>query len=244
MNLLIDKNELRLLIREYKDDIGNNKWKEQISSFIVILFTFFASDFRSIWVIKKEFLEICYIIYMIILLIGCVKSVKKVIKGNITADKLINDIVALDEKQTSNHTIIMIKDKYNFYSNRFLLYYDVRWKCKLFLNIKTDTDKKKNEKKIIEFVSNSLHIEKDKIEAEYKVEHIHTKFSNSDKINKKYRHTFYEVNISDFPEEVRKNKFTIDGTRYQWMTLEQMWADKAIKQYNTDIVGYVRDIYA
>ena len=74
-------------------------------------------------------------------------------------------------------------------------------------------------------------------------EHINTKYSRSDKINKRYRHAFYEVRISKFTDELKKQKFSVDGTRYQWMTLDQMWNDKAIKDCNTDIVGYVRDIY-
>ena len=87
------------------------------------------------------------------------------------------------------------------------------------------------------------YIEKDKISLEYKIEHINTKYSRSDKINKRYRHAFYEVKISKFTDELKKQKFSVDGTRYQWMTLDQMWNDKAIKDCNTDIVGYVRDIY-
>ena len=49
--------------------------------------------------------------------------------------------------------------------------------------------------------------------------------------------------IAIFTDELKKQKFSVDGTRYQWMTLDQMWNDKAIKECNTDIVGYVRDIY-
>lgn len=243
MNLLIDKDKLELLLKEYKDDIGNTKWKEQVGAFLTALFTLAATDFKNLFGINKKFIYICYVIYTIKLMIGCVKSMCKNYKGGISADKLMNDIILLDEQMTSNHTIIMIKDTYNCYSNKYLLYYDTKWKCKLFLNIKTDADKKKNEKKIIDFVSNSLHIEKDKISLEYKIEHINTKYSRSDKINKRYRHAFYEVKISKFTDELKKQKFSVDGTRYQWMTLDQMWNDKAIKDCNTDIVGYVRDIY-
>ena len=50
MNLLIDKDKLELLLKEYKDDIGNTKWKEQVGAFLTALFTLAATDFKNLYI--------------------------------------------------------------------------------------------------------------------------------------------------------------------------------------------------
>ena len=37
------------------------------------------------------------------------------------------------------HSIVLIKDTFHSNDNRFLLYYDARWNCRLFLNYATIT---------------------------------------------------------------------------------------------------------
>ena len=48
---------------------------------------------------------------------------------------LMNDIRELNLIQ-HNHSLIAIRDTFEK-ENRFLVYYDERWDCKLFLNYKT-----------------------------------------------------------------------------------------------------------
>ena len=100
-----------------------------------------------------------------------------------------------------------------------------------------------HEKEIIQYISDKLHIDKCYITIQYKREHIHTKYSKSAKKYKKYRHQFYEVNISNFPEQLQNDSFAIDGIEYKWMSLRDMWLDEDIVHDNGDIVNYVKEIY-
>ena len=67
---------------------------------------------------------------------------------------------------THNHSIIAIRDDFNEYSNRFLVYDDPDWKCKLFLNC--HNNEINNEEYIKDHISRSLKINKDDISVYYK----------------------------------------------------------------------------
>ena len=62
----------------------------------------------------------------------------------------LNDINKLNEI-SHNHSIIVIKDTFNEFSNRFLVYNDTKWDCKFFLNYKENIN---NESYIKEHLSN------------------------------------------------------------------------------------------
>ena len=242
MDLIIEKRDLKILLDEYRENIGNYKCKEQAMNFFAIVFALFSSEFKNLWVIKKEWIFIGYIIYTIYILYECVVSIVKSKTNNITSDKLLDKIAELDSK-THNHTILMIKDKFNDFSNRYLLYNDVRWDSMLFLNKKTLQDRETHEENITRYISDKLHVDKENIDIEFKTEQVHTKYSKSADVYKKYRHQFYEINILEFPEQLKNNSFEIDGTEYKWMTLREMWMDEKIVKDNSDIVGYVQAIY-
>ena len=42
--------------------------------------------------------------------------------------------ILIDNVNTHNHSIIVIKDIFNDFSNKYLVYYDSKWDCKFFLN--------------------------------------------------------------------------------------------------------------
>ena len=50
-----------------------------------------------------------------------------------------------------NHSLIVIKDSFSGIKERYLLYYDEKWDCKLFLNYKTQD--RNNEDVIVDNVS-------------------------------------------------------------------------------------------
>ena len=103
--------------------------------------------------------------------------------------------ILIDNVNTHNHLIIVIKDTFNDFSNKYLVYYDSKWDCKFFLNYKENIN---NESYIKEHLSSELKIPMDCINLKYVTSKIHEKYSESDKMNKIYSHKFYLADIKDF----------------------------------------------
>lgn len=141
-------------------------------------------------------------------------------------------------------SIIVIKDSFRQYPNRFLLYYDERWECRLFINYRTSKGTgADNEQNIRARLSNELKIPADQIAVQYMTEKIQRKFSVSDKIYKCYEHKVYYVTIP-FTDRLKKRQFSIDGKQYCWMTISDMEKDPDIQGKNLDVVNLVRETIA
>ncbi len=54
-----------------------------------------------------------------------------------------------------------------------------------------------------------------------------------------YNHRLYEVSISNFPEIMRNDNFTLNGKHYYWMSIDDMRKDKEIIKKNLEIVEFV-----
>lgn len=108
------------------------------------------------------------------------------------------------------HSIIIIKK-----DNKFLNYYDERWKMYLFPNIKGN-DIENIKKK---YNTNNIKLLFDKV---------HDKYSASHDEIRTYHHYFYEVDAK------------IDG---EYFSLEDLLNDEKIKKYNEDIINYIKDYY-
>ena len=136
-------------------------------------------------------------------------------------------------------SLIAIKDDFEEFSNKFLLYYDEIWKCWFFFSFSTtDYD---NEENIIQRLSNKLKVNRDSISLKYITTRIQPKFSERDKVQKVYQHSLYRGKILDFPSDMLCNEFEIDGTRYKWWTIEEMEQDLEIMEKNKDVVSFVKE---
>ena len=89
------------------------------------------------------------------------------------------------------HSIVLVKDTFRKFSNRFLVYDDKRWECLLFLNYKQNSD---NESFIRNRISSELKIEPQDIDLSYLGQRIHEKYSESAKKNKVYCHQGWNGN--------------------------------------------------
>lgn len=139
-------------------------------------------------------------------------------------------------------SIVVVKDEFHKYSDRFLVYYDNRWKCRLFLNFRTQPDLAENEEKIRQGLSNDLQVEISDIQMDYKKTYLHKKFSYSDQCEKWYEHTIYQAHVSNMPELEQNSSFCINGRQYYWMSLAEMERDSAIMEKNSDIVSFVKQL--
>lgn len=131
------------------------------------------------------------------------------------------------------HAIIIIKNS----NEEYLQYYDERWRSYLFLNCKIqnqfDIEKIKNE------VKQKLNI--DEITVSYVIDKIHTKFSESDKIDKEYHHYLFIVNIKNMDGKMLNKEFIINNIKFKWYSYEELLADVRIQNVNSDIVGFVKE---
>ena len=66
-----------------------------------------------------------------------------------------------------------------------------------------------------------------------------TKFSVSDKVQKKYNFHYFLAIGNDFHFS-KKRTFKYKGKKYCWKTLDEMYADKKIVKNNIDVLDYVR----
>ena len=117
----------------------------------------------------------------------------------------------------------MIKDTFHSNDNRFLLYYDARWDCRLFLNYATVTsDFELDQKNIAKHLQMELKVSQDNLEGAFAFEKVHEKYSVSAKENRCYRHRFYQFLIKEFNEEIEQDSFAIDGKKFYWMSIAEM----------------------
>lgn len=136
----------------------------------------------------------------------------------------------------SEHTIMIIKNAKNEYLN----YYDERWNSYLFLNNKVIGELDDNEQR--KFVANKLNIPEDNIDLTLVYEKIHTKFSESAKKNKEYRHYFYNVEIKELPTTFTEKEFSLNKITYKWFSIKELEEDKRIQEVNSDIVGMIKEL--
>ena len=160
-------------------------------------------------------------------------------KNSFSHEKLYEEMRASNEIEHP-FSIVAIKDTFEKYPNKFLLYFDSRWKCWFFFNFKTNNDLQQNENNIKSGLSSKLKVDADDIDLEYKDEAIHHKYSESDNVEKYYHHILYNCILKNFNDEIRKDKFTIDGVDYAWMTIDEMEKNPSINKRNLDVVEFVK----
>ena len=154
-------------------------------------------------------------------------------------EMLLRDLELLNEI-SHPFSIIAIRDSFNQYPNRFLLYYDTRWDCKFFIYCPTKDSESDNEDNIRFRLSSELKIDPALISVRYITEQIYQKYSISDRIYKYYDHKLYLADIP-FTDAIKKSVFKIDGKSFFWMSIAEMEKDPNIKKKNLDVVYMVRD---
>lgn len=233
--LAINKQKLERLLNQHKDDIGGNLYK-RVADVIAALGVIIAAV--TIEGISTFILCIKWIVCMLSISYG-IWSMGRLIRTKVTKfdyKRLESEIMELDETK-HHHSLIAIKDTFNAHPNRFLLYYDKRWKCQLLLNYKTIDDESENEKNIINRLSQELKIAPEKIGLIKKRQEIYSKKSASHENQLRiYDHILYVANLSLFPEMIKEKNFDIQEKAFTWMTLQEMKQDKDIQEKNSDVL--------
>lgn len=235
--LFIDENKLETLLAKNKEFIGISHVETIFSIFayiVAIVETFLSFDFKSTWVIVTA--SILILFYIIFIVYG-VNKFTKAFKRKMNSEIMFQNIKSLSD-EVSRHSLAIIKDTFNEFPKRYLLYYDERWKCYLFPNYKTTNN---NETDIIQRLSNELEIKEENIKLNYKAKDIHSKYSVSHEKNRTYEHMLYQVNIVEFTDVTKRDVFSLGGKHYKWFTYEDMITNSEIKENNMDIVSFVRE---
>lgn len=155
---------------------------------------------------------------------------------NIDEKDFIKDIKRSDK--ISNFSLLVCEDK-NFHKEQFLLKYDKRWKCYLFPYLRTK--KENNNEYIINYCLETLNLN-NFILNKTKIDNIE-KYSVSDKITKKYCHTFYFCEFDSQKSFKRyKHKIVkINGEKYRWFSISEMKLNKNIMSKNEETVRFIEE---
>lgn len=153
-------------------------------------------------------------------------------------EKMMKDIINLDQT-AYHHSIVVFQDTFLSFPNRYLVYWDKRWQCWLFLNYPTQQDEEKNVENIRDKISRALKIDSSHILLERKCQRLQQKYSESHQEERHYDHVFYKGKITAFPEQMKADVFDIGGVSYRWMTMADMKANPDIRKKNLDVVEVV-----
>ena len=151
---------------------------------------------------------------------------------------LLNDIQKLDKIQ-HKHSLVAIRFPDTSAEKKYLVYYDERWDCKLFLNYKTVD--RADEESVINKVSADLNVDKSQINCRYISSKVQEKYSESHQENRIYNHRLYEIKIQVFPEDEQKENFVVNGRHYYWMSISDMERDPNIVKKNLDVIDFVKE---
>ncbi len=239
MKFLIDKIKLKLLLEQKRDYIGHSiEGIDMVIAAITFMISLICSDFRTIFGINEYVIETLAWVIAIAILVYGIHQIYKSSKLRYNHEILFHDIENLNEVIHA-FSIIAIKDTFNTFPNRYLLYYDKAWECWFFFSIKTS--EYDNENFIREKLSNMIKVDSQKIILKYISARIQPKYSERDKIQKVYQHSLYLGEIVDFSDLLKNDTFDIDGVSFKWWTLEELESDDNILQKNSDVISYIKE---
>lgn len=149
---------------------------------------------------------------------------------------LLNDIQKLDKIQ-HKHSLVAIQFPDTSAEKKYLVYYDERWDCKLFLNYKTVD--RADEESVINKVSADLNVDKSQINCRYISSKVQEKYSESHQENRIYNHRLYEIKIQVFPEDEQKGS-KIVSVSYDGKEVRVFKKDVVMMDKKEDKVYYRR----
>lgn len=123
----------------------------------------------------------------------------------------------------------------------YLVYYDTRWNCWLFMNYKAENRDYEAEPELREAVAKRFHVNTDDLYVHYLTAQRLEKYSVPHDEIRTYRHNYYELQImtDPGPEHLLEKNFVVDGVSYAWMTEEELRNDENTWSKNHEVLEYV-----
>lgn len=233
MRLDIDDNSLHDMLQGRKDYIGGS-WINGIVNMVggmAFAVTIYSAKISSFWI--NLFL---YIVAFLLSGIGIAQFLKKIGKRAYDYEKLYDDIKKLSISDSQYSLVAILNNFEGDSANKVLLkYFQGGWKTYMFLSYRTAPESDENN--VISRVAASLKIERSYLKVKFLTEvPYQPKYSPDRKSVRMYHNKYYQVFISNFSDILKQPEFTLDGIKYKWMTLEEMWDDEQIKENNADVL--------
>lgn len=239
MKLLIDDVRLKLLLEQKKHFIGRRVAWDSVLSAVSFLISVLCASYQTILCIPGIVLKTVFVMAGIGFTIKSIIDLREGLRDRYSYQDLLADIDRLNE-MTHDHSIIVIRDTFREFPNRYLVYDDVSWECMLFPNYK---DSGNGEAFIRDHLSAELKIKAEDIQLSFVAQRVHQKHSVSAGADKLYSHKFYLATISTFPDNVKDDTFVSDGRTYHWKTMTELELDEQVREKNADIVNYIKAIF-
>lgn len=241
--ILISKSKLQLILSDHSKEIGNNNEEIAEKAFAIIGFWVGTISYNGTGKILSLDIKTIFIVSSILYTAWALKMIFVMIRNPFDCNKLLSEIEdSSDLSKKYKHSIILIKDTFRKYPNKYLVYYDPRWECWLFPNWHSMETPDENETNLIKHISQDLKIDRDGISISFLFDKIHEKFSQSVKKTKTYHHSFYKLKIQTnaLNSWMRKEEFMSDGKKYKWMSIAEMEKDSNIMDKNSDIIDFIK----
>ena len=233
MKLDIEDNSLRELLQKRKEYIGGS-WGGSVGNIIAgisLALTVYSSGFPSNWVNIS-----LYLLSAFFTLIGAVYLWKQTGNRAYNYLNLYDDIKCLSTTESQYSLVAILNDFEGELANKVLLqFFNNGWETYMFLSFATAPDNDENN--VICRVAAKLKVERSKINIRF-LEEIpyQPKYSPKHRTTRMYHNKYYQVRIEQFPEHMKQSTFTVDGIKYRWMTLEEMWDNENIRKNNADVL--------
>lgn len=227
-NIVINKSRLRLILE--KADIDRNIGKEWDKLIAVVGFAIGIAG------INNTYIRIVLICLMMVDIVIFAIRFYKACTNPVNADTIYKQIEENNIMTVHRHSIVLIKDTFSEYPNKYLVYDDKRWGCKLFPNYHTTENLDDNIENIRKHLSLDLKVPIEGIRGVFDFEEKHTKYSESHKEERLYLHDFYTFVV----DGLKPGDFEIDGREYFWLSLSEMEADENILKKNGDVIDFVK----
>lgn len=236
MQRLIDETKLNLLLEQKKGFIGRKVTWDSVLSAVSFLVSVGLASYGDFWGISGVVIKTIFVLVGIFFTCKAVWDIWNSIKNGYSYKDLLDDINKLDEIK-HNYSLVLIRDSYKPYANRFLVVDDPRWRCKLFPYYKQNEN---NEDFIVDHLSRELKIKQSNISLRYRFDRISEKVSGSDGQRKVYCHKFYTADVQNFPEFMKSDTFECDEKVYHWLSISDLEKDADAMEKNSDIIAFVK----
>lgn len=233
MRLDIDDKSLHDMLQEKKNYIGGS-WIDGIVNIgggVSLIITIYSAKISLFWI---EFF--LYALAVCLIALGGVHFWKSIGKRSYNYEKLYDDIKKLSIAESKYSLVAILNEFEGDYANKVLLqYFQGGWKTYMFLSYRSAPEN--DEGNVISRVAASLKVRRSQLKIKFLTEvPYQPKYSPDHKLVRMYHNKYYKVSINGFSEILRQSEFTLDGIKYKWMTLGEMWKDNQIKTNNADVL--------
>lgn len=239
--LIISKDKLELLFEKNRKYIGRKALiSGKISIGLTTITTVFVSEFKDVWFIPADIIKTMYIIVSIVMFVLAIHTIWK---NKITHKTLFNKAIELSEVENEYRAIIVLRDEFNSFSNKYLVYYDTVWNCYLCLHYSYNPKNEETESvsAILNRVSNELFIEHEFLSGTSICIKDSCKHSYRTNETKFYHFHYYSaiINADHIPELLKQDQFEINDKKYYWKSIEELRNHRNTWERNSDVINFL-----